>query len=68
MTRSSFKELAKSIISNVKIGNGDFTSFKEKWIVSIEILKGLKYIFDILYVPEINQNCVKCCSFVGERL
>lgn len=51
-----FKELDKTIISKVKIGNGEFISAKGKRIVALESLTGLKYITDVLYVPNIDQN------------
>ena len=51
-----FKELDKAIISKVKIGNGEFISVKGKGTVAIESLTGLKYITDVLYVPDIDQN------------
>ncbi|RVW21205.1 Retrovirus-related Pol polyprotein from transposon RE1 [Vitis vinifera] len=51
-----FKELDKTIISKVKIGNGEFISVKGKGTVAIESLTGLKYITDVLYVPDIDQN------------
>ena len=51
-----FKELDKTAISKVKIGNGEFISVKGKGTVAIESLTGLKYISDVLYVPKIDQN------------
>ena len=51
-----FKELDKTIISKVKIGNGEFISVKGKGTVAIESLTGLKYITNALYVPDIDQN------------
>ncbi|RVX14987.1 Retrovirus-related Pol polyprotein from transposon TNT 1-94 [Vitis vinifera] len=51
-----FKELDKTIISKVKIGNGEFISVKGKGTVAIESITGLKYITDVLYVPDIDQN------------
>ncbi|KAL6345230.1 hypothetical protein AAG906_015713 [Vitis piasezkii] len=51
-----FKELDKTIISKVKIGNGEFISVKGKGTVAIESLTDLKYITDVLYVPNIDQN------------
>ncbi|RVW91832.1 Copia protein [Vitis vinifera] len=51
-----FKELDKTIISKVKIGNGEFISVKGKGTMVIESLTGLKYITDVLYVPDIDQN------------
>ena len=51
-----FKELNKTIISKVKIGNGEFLSFKGKGIMTIESLTCMKYTSDIVYVHDINQN------------
>ena len=51
-----FKELDKTVISKVKIGNGEYISVKGKGTVALESLSGLKYITDILYVPDIDQN------------
>ncbi|XP_025984111.1 uncharacterized protein LOC114408300 [Glycine soja] len=49
-----FKELDKTIVSKVKIGNGDSISVKGKETVTIESLTGLKHISDVLYVPDID--------------
>jgi len=49
-----FKELDKTIVSKVKIGNGDFISVKGKRTVAIESLTGLKHISNVLYVPDIH--------------
>jgi hypothetical protein len=54
--RELFKELDKSVISKVKIGNGAYIEVKGKGTVAIEGHTGLKLISDVLYVPEINQN------------
>jgi len=43
-----FKELNKTIVSKVKIGNSDFISVKGKGTIAIESLKGLKHISDVL--------------------
>ena len=51
-----FKELDKTVISKVKIGNGEYISVKGKGTVALESLSGLKYITDVLYVPDIDQN------------
>ena len=55
-----FKELDKSIVSSVKIGNGDQIAIKGKRIVAIPTCIGTKMIFDVYFVPEIGQNFVKC--------
>ena len=59
-----FKDLDKTIVSKVKIGNGDFISVKGKGTVSIESLTGLKYISDVLYVPDIDQNLLSVAQLV----
>ncbi|KAI4353686.1 hypothetical protein L6164_002617 [Bauhinia variegata] len=59
-----FKELDKTIVSKVKIGNGDFISIKGKGTVAIESLTGLKYISDVLYVPDIDQNLLSVGQLV----
>ncbi|KAK2408903.1 THUMP domain-containing protein [Trifolium repens] len=59
-----FKELDKTIVSKVKIGNGDFISVKGKGIVAIESLDGLKYISDVLYVSDIYQNLLSAPQLV----
>lgn len=38
------KELDKTVVSKIKIGNGDFMSVKGKGTVVIESLSGMKYI------------------------
>ncbi|XP_057451592.1 uncharacterized protein LOC130743382 [Lotus japonicus] len=59
-----FIELDKSIVSKVKVGNGDFISVKGKGTVVIESLTGLKYIPDVLYVPDIDQNLLSVAQLV----
>lgn len=51
-----FKELDKTAISKVRIGNGAYLAVKGKGTVAIEGHRGLKLISNVLYVPEINQN------------
>jgi hypothetical protein len=59
-----FKELDRTAISQVKIGNGDYIDVKGKGIVVLNSLSGLKYISDVLYVPDIDQNLLS----VGHNL
>jgi len=59
-----FRELDRTIISKVKIGNGARIAIKGKGTVAIESLSGLKLIPDVLYVPEIDQNLLN----VGQLL
>jgi len=59
-----FKELDKTVVSKVKIGNGDFISVKGKGTVAIESLSGMKYISDVLFVPNIDQNLLSVPQLV----
>ena len=51
-----FKKLERPVIFKVKIENGDYIAFKGKWFVAINSLSGLKYISDVLYMPNIDHN------------
>ena len=51
-----FKELDKTIISKVKIGNGEYISIKDKRTMAIKSLSNLKYNIDVLYMLDIDQN------------
>ena len=51
-----FKKLDKTAITRVRIGNGAYLAIKGIGTPAIEGYTGLKLIFDVLYVPEIDQN------------
>ena len=53
---SLFKELDESFYSKVVIGNGQHVEVKGKGVVAVETLSSIKYILDVLFVPEINQS------------
>ena len=59
-----FKELDRTTISKVRIGNGECITVKGKGTVAIESCSGTKIITDVLYVPDINQNLLS----VGQLL
>nr|GLL16706.1 uncharacterized protein LOC109838978 [Ipomoea trifida] len=59
-----FRELDRSQVSNVRIGNGDCTPVKGKGTVAIESCTGTKLIFDVLYVPDIDQNLLSVGQLV----
>ena len=59
-----FKELDKTTISKVRIGNGEYILARGKETVAIESLSGLKLILDVLFVPNIDQNLLS----VGQLL
>ena len=79
-----FKELDKSFYSKVTIGNGEHVDVKGKGVVAVETPSGIKYISDVLFVPEINQSLLsvgqmmeknyslhfkdKKCTIVGSKL
>jgi len=49
-----FKELRSSETSKVRIGNGQNIVVKGKGTIAIVSCSGIKLIFDVLYVPEID--------------
>lgn len=51
-----FKDLKPTNITKVKIGNGDSISVKGKGTIAIESSQGTKHIYDVLFVPDIDQN------------
>ena len=51
-----FRELDKTTVSKVRIGNGEYISERSKGNVAIESLSCLKLIPDVLFVPNIDQN------------
>ncbi|CAL5331407.1 unnamed protein product [Camellia sinensis] len=59
-----FKELDRTKISKVKVGNGEFIEVRGKGTVAIESVLGTKLITDVLYVPRIDQNLLS----VGQLL
>ena len=59
-----FKELDKSYISKVKIGNGECVNVKGKGVVAIKTPSGIKFISNVLLIPEIDQSLLS----VGQML
>ena len=51
-----FTKIDKTLISKVKIGNGEFIFVKGKGTMAVESLISIKHITDGLYVPDIDQN------------
>jgi len=54
--KTLFKDLKPTKVSKVRIGNGDYISAKGKGTIEISMSSGTKIIFDVLYVPDIDQN------------
>jgi len=51
-----FKELKITQTSKFRIGNGHYIAVKGKGTIAIESSLGTKLIYDVLYVPEMDQN------------
>ena len=51
-----FKELDKSYYSKVTIGNSETVEVRGKGVVAVEAPTGIKYISDVLFVPDISQS------------
>nr|KYP37185.1 hypothetical protein KK1_041649 [Cajanus cajan] len=61
---TNFKELNQTQISKVTIDNGESVDVKGKGVVVVETPSSIKYISNVLFVPEINQNLLS----VGQML
>jgi len=62
--REIFKELNKSNISKVRIGNGEQLVVKGTGTISIKTHSGIKLIFDALYVSEITHNLLSVAQLL----
>jgi hypothetical protein len=61
---SLFKDLDKSYVSKVRIGNGEYVKVEGKGAIEVETMSGTKTLKNVLYVPKINQNLV-CGTITG---
>ncbi|KAI4297395.1 hypothetical protein L6164_037289 [Bauhinia variegata] len=59
-----FRDLDRSQVSKVRIGNGDYIMVKGKGTVAIESCTGTKLISDVMYVPDIDQNLLSVRQLV----
>ena len=59
-----FREFDRTTISKVRIGNGEYIPVKGKRTVAIKSQTGLKLIYDVLFVPDINQNLLNVGQLV----
>nr|KYP65753.1 Retrovirus-related Pol polyprotein from transposon TNT 1-94 [Cajanus cajan] len=64
--RELFKELNKTDISKVQMGNGAHLAVKGKGTLAIKSHSGFKLISDVLYVPDINQNLLSVSQLLGK--
>nr|KYP76206.1 hypothetical protein KK1_020439 [Cajanus cajan] len=51
-----FKELSNASTSKVQVGNGKYIVVNEKGTIVISTYSSTKFISNVLYVPEIDQN------------
>lgn len=51
-----FRELSNASSSKVRVGNGKYIAVRGKGTIAISTYSGTKFISDVLYVPEIDQN------------
>lgn len=51
---SLYKSLDKNYSSKVELGNGEFVEVKGKGVAAVQTTSGIKYIQDVLYVPDIS--------------
>ncbi|GKV37174.1 hypothetical protein SLEP1_g45233 [Rubroshorea leprosula] len=53
-----FKSLDRKYNSKVKLGNGELMEVKGKGVATVETQTGIKYIHDVLFVPNINYSLI----------
>ncbi|TXG53906.1 hypothetical protein EZV62_019162 [Acer yangbiense] len=65
-----FLDVDSTVTPKVKLGNGAIVESKGKGGISVETKKGTKYVNDVLFVPELNQNLLSVGQLVenGYRL
>ena len=54
-----FRNLDKLIESRVRIGNGEHLVVEGRGIVAIKSCVRIKLVYDIMYVPKIDQNLLR---------
>ena len=59
-----FRELSNANSSKVRVGNGTYIAVKGKGTVAITTFSGTKFISDVLYVPEIDQNLLSVAQLI----
>ncbi|KAH9782217.1 hypothetical protein KPL71_008805 [Citrus sinensis] len=59
-----FRELSNANSSKVRVGNGTYIAVKGKGTIAITTFSGTKFISDVLYVPEIDQNLLSVAQLI----
>ncbi|KAL6325171.1 hypothetical protein AAG906_023016 [Vitis piasezkii] len=62
-----FRELDRTAISKVRIGNSEYIPVKGKGTVAIESQTSLKLIYDVLFVSDIDQNLLSVGQLVEKE-
>ena len=68
LDRDLFREPRSTNTSNVRIGNGQYITMERKGTVAISSCLGTKLIYDVLYVPEINQNLLSVGQLIDYKV
>ena len=63
-----FRDLDRSQVSEVRIGNGDYIMVKGKGIVAIESCTCTKLISNVMYVPNIDKNLLSVGQLVEKSV
>ncbi|KAA3477040.1 Retrovirus-related Pol polyprotein from transposon TNT 1-94 [Gossypium australe] len=63
-----FKELHQTVVSRVRIGNRAYIVVEGKRTIGIESHTCLKFISDVLYVLEINQNLLSVAQLFEKKI
>ena len=66
--KGMFVKLDKTRFLKVRIGNGDYIKVKGIGDIAIDFDSGKRIIFDVLYVPEIDQNLLSVRQLLEKRL
>jgi hypothetical protein len=66
--KSLFRNLQTTEVAKVRIGNGDCIAAKGKGTIAITINSGTKTIFDVLYVPDIDQNLLSVGQLIEKGM
>jgi hypothetical protein len=66
--KSLLRTLQSTEVAKVRIGNGDCITAKEKGTIAITTNSGTKTIFDVLYVPDIDQNLLSVGQLIEKGM
>lgn len=62
--QSIFMDVDSTIIPKVKLGNGAIVESKRKGKIAVETKKRMKYVNDVLLVPELSQNLLSVVNWL----